>query len=331
VNEHGGGPGDHSDIRALLEHAVSDVEPRPGLDDIRARTRPRSTGRWWAAVAAAAAVAVVVAGAAVLSRPTSGPTGGPTPPPASAPATSRATLPVYFAGETSQGLRLFREHHRGNPDVNTLLAAVRLAVEGTPSDPDLSRLWPGGTRVTAVSAAAADRTGAVAVHLAGTDLRRRPSGMSAERARLAVQQVAWTVDDVLGSRVWVAWYVGGSRAQQVLGQPTPTGIGAAPAGEVLAPVQVDQPADGTTVGPTFKVRGRATAFEANVQWELVQDGTVVKRGFTTARDCCTLSPYSFRVKDVPAGTYTLVVHDEDATSGEGPGPSQDTVRVTVAE
>jgi hypothetical protein len=319
------------DVRALLEDAVSDVEPRPALDDIRARTRTRPTGRWWAAAAAAAAVVVVVAGATVLARPP-GAGGGPTPPAASPAATAGgATLPVYFAGETPRGLRLFREHHRGNPDVNTLLAAVRSAVEGTPNDPDLTRLWPAGTRVTAVSAASADRTGAVAVHLAGTDLRTRPAGMTADEARLAVQQVAWTVDDVSGSRVWVAWYVGGSRADQVLGQPTPAGIGAAPAGEVLAPVQVDQPADGATVGPTFKVRGRASAFEANVQWELVQDGTVVKRGFTTARECCTLSPYSFTVTGVPAGSYTLVVHDEDPSGGKGPGRSQDTERITVTE
>ena len=67
--------------------------------------------------------------------------------------------------------------------------------------------------------------------------------------------------------------------------------------------------------------GLAAAFEANVQWELMQGGTVVKKGFTTAEECCTMAPYSFTV-DAPPGDYTIVVHDEDA-SGEGPA-RQDT-------
>ena len=88
------------------------------------------------------------------------------------------------------------------------------------------------------------------------------------------------------------------------------------ADDVLAQVQVTTPADGATVAPDpFTVEGRAAAFEANVQWELMQGDTVVKQGFTTAEECCTLSPYSFPIHRPPPGTYTLVVHDEDASGG----------------
>jgi hypothetical protein len=76
------------------------------------------------------------------------------------------------------------------------------------------------------------------------------------------------------------------------------------------------------------VTGQAATFEANVQWELKQGDTVVRRGFTTAEECCTLAPYSFSV-DAPAGTYTLVVHEEDASGGEGNPPSQDTKEIRV--
>ena len=55
---------------------------------------------------------------------------------------------------------------------------------------------------------------------------------------------------------------------------------------------------------------------------------MVKQGFTTAEECCTLSPYSFEVPRLP-GNYTLVVHDEDASGGRGPGQVEDTKRVTV--
>jgi hypothetical protein len=93
-----------------------------------------------------------------------------------------------------------------------------------------------------------------------------------------------------------------------------------------APLFIGSPADGATVSSPFAVSGKATAFEGNVQWELKQGATVVRRGFTTAEVCCTLSPYSFKVS-APPGTYTLVVHDEDV--GEGPPPAHDTVQVTV--
>ena len=98
---------------------------------------------------------------------------------------------------------------------------------------------------------------------------------------------------------------------------------------MLAQVQIASPADGAAVDASpFTVTGRAAAFEANVQWELMQGDTVVKRGFTTAEECCTLAPYSFEVT-APPGTYTLVVHDEDPSGGEGLAPWQDTKEITV--
>jgi hypothetical protein len=97
---------------------------------------------------------------------------------------------------------------------------------------------------------------------------------------------------------------------------------------VLASVSIGSPTDGATVHSPFTVEGRAAAFEANVQWELKQGDTVVRKGFTTAEECCTLAPYSFAV-DAPPGTYTLVVHDEDASGGEGLPPAEDTKDVVV--
>ena len=89
---------------------------------------------------------------------------------------------------------------------------------------------------------------------------------------------------------------------------------------------ISTPTDGATVSSPFTVSGKAAAYEGNVQWELKQGSTVVRRGFTTAKVCCTPSPYSFTVQ-APPGIYTLVVHDEDV--GEGPPPARDTVQVTV--
>ena len=61
----------------------------------------------------------------------------------------------------------------------------------------------------------------------------------------------------------------------------------------------------------------------------VRDGDrVVDEGFTTAKECCTLSPYSFEV-DAPAGDYVLRVYDADMSGGEGNGEAEDTKRITI--
>ncbi|HET9861299.1 MAG TPA: Gmad2 immunoglobulin-like domain-containing protein, partial [Nocardioidaceae bacterium] len=91
------------------------------------------------------------------------------------------------------------------------------------------------------------------------------------------------------------------------------------------------PAEGAEVTVPFEVSGLANAFEANVQWELMQGDTVVKEGFTMAEEAFTMAPYSFRVKDVPPGDYTLVVHDSDPSGGEGFAPWVDTKNITVVE
>jgi hypothetical protein len=92
-------------------------------------------------------------------------------------------------------------------------------------------------------------------------------------------------------------------------------------------VWIIDPGNETTVNSPFTVTGVAATFEANVQWELKDGSRVVRRGFTTAAECCTPSPYSFAVK-APPGTYTLVVHDSDV-SGKGGKVNSDTKEVTV--
>jgi hypothetical protein len=336
-------PDDDEDVRALLDDAVSDVEPRPGLDAIRARTAgtDRSRSTWaWAGLGAAAAVVLVLGAVTVLGKdaptPSAGPaTAGPSAAgpsstaPSSASSSAPATtgdraVPVYYVGETSQGPRLFREFHRATAD-DAFSVAADDAVRGNAADPDYRTAWPAGT--TLQHAQLSD--GVLSVDLGGP-VRDRPAGMDAATAGLALQQLVRTVQGVAQQSTPVTFLVDGSPAASVLGVDTRQPVASTGDG-ALASVQVDDPLDGSTVGGSFTVRGRAEAFEANVQWELKQGDTVVKRGFTTAQECCTLSPYSFRVQGVAAGDYTLVVHDEDPSSGEGPGPSQDTKRVTVTE
>jgi hypothetical protein len=230
-------------------------------------------------------------------------------------------------GDTSRGPRLYREFDKVGADRPLAIQAVGNAVGVSPGDPDYGSPWfghgaPGVLRVT-------HRGGLITVDLA-TDypVGPRPSGMTGEQARLAVQQVVYTAQGALQSRDPVRILVNDDPVRTIFGVPTLRPVAHADPGSTLAQVWVTDPSNGQVVTSPFTVTGVANAFEANVQWELMRGGAVVRHGFTTAQQCCTMAPYSFTVK-APAGRYTLVVHDSDASGGAGPAPWQDTKVVTV--
>jgi hypothetical protein len=232
-------------------------------------------------------------------------------------------VPVYYVGETSRGPRLYREFHRpagGAPAAE----AVHEAVAGDPQDPDYTTLWPAGSDVQHVELSG----DTIVVDLGGAALHDRPAGLTEDQAKMSVEQVIYTAQAAYQKRAPVRLLLDGQITDTVLGVPTSEPLAQGDADSTLAQVWIIEPAQGATVQSGFKVSGLAAAFEANVQWELKQGDTVVKKGFTTARECCTMAPYSFTVK-APPGDYTLVVHDDDASGGEGPAPWQDTKQITV--
>jgi len=333
-------PNPDDDIRRALHDAVSDVQPYGTLDDIRSRTdKVVPMKRWFLpTIAVAAVMAAVLGGAFWLADDdgSSGSTGPSTSGPShtthttpTAPAdggTAMRAVPVYYVGSTAHGDKLFREFQSKKlcAEVECLLkAAAVAAVNGTPDDPDYRTLWPDGATVGAVS-----QDGDTIVIDLAAGIHDRPAGLSAEQADLAVEQLVYSAQAAVGKgRLPVQLLINGQHSDTVLGVPASEPLAAANPDDVLAPVQVDDPANGATVSQTFTVSGRAATFEANVVWELKQGDTVVKHGFTTAQECCTLSPYEFQVT-APAGDYTLVVHDTDE-SGQGRPVDQDTKEITV--
>lgn len=361
------GNADDERLRRLLSDAVADVEPGDGLAAIRSRVSvtPLHARRSWILGAAAAAVATAATVTAVAltsngggapepdgpgfaASPTAGqepsgraeptqepgqqssqgpdPSGEPSPDESAPPATTE-TVPAYYVGDTSRGVRLFREFHSVTTG-DAAAAAVDEAVAGNPDDPDYRSLWPDGVHATSVEYDGDVIT--VDLDTGGQNLHDRPSGMTEEEAAQAVEQVLYTAQAaVQQGRPGVQLLLDGRRTDQVLGQPASEPLAEGDPLDVLAQVWVIEPSDSTEVSAPFTVTGLANAFEANVQWELKQGDTVVKRGFTTAAEAMTMAPYSFKV-DAPPGQYTLVVHDSDPSGGEGFAPWEDTKQVTVA-
>jgi hypothetical protein len=367
MNEFPTGPDERDDqhIRRLLDEAVSDVEPREALGSIHARTKvsPMRSKRSWllGAGAAVVATAATVAAVTVLSDGTTGedpdrvgpavagspnPSAGTKPSPAERPSPSEPaspseppaeetqTVPVYYVGDTSRGPRLYREFHKA-PGGEPLRAALDRAIAGRgngPDDPDYRSPWPSGTGlgqasfdgdVVTISLEPPDGGGE------STNLRVRPPGMSEDEAAVAIEQLIYTAQAALQEgRPGVQFLINGQHTDRLLGQPASEPLAQGAAVDVLAQVWVIEPSEGAEVTSPFTVSGLAAAFEANVQWELKQGDRVVKEGFTTAEECCTMAPYSFKVT-APPGRYTLVVHDTDPSGGEGFAPWEDTKQVTI--
>jgi len=333
---------DEERLRQMLDDAVSDVEPRHTLREIRGRTATRSRHGWmWVAGAAAVATAATVT-AVVVFGGGPGTTGAQRPGFADESSTTgkqrpgstdrsaaqdkSMTVPVYFVGDTGRGPRLFREFHTFE-DVRITRAelAVRLAVYGPPHDPDYRTDWdPGSTYATAHAA-----EGIITVDIINAaTFQTRLEGMSVAEAEMAVEQVMYTAQAVLRSDEPVKFLLDGRPTDRVFGIPAERPLSPGTPEDVLAQVWIDKPAEGQILQREFTVTGLANAFEANVQWELMQGEEVVKRGYTTAEECCTMAPYSFMVT-APPGDYTLVVHDGDPSGGEGFASWRDTKQITV--
>ncbi|WP_027860822.1 Gmad2 immunoglobulin-like domain-containing protein [Marmoricola sp. URHB0036] len=317
-----------SDLRRLLDDAVSDVHPEGGPEDIRARARRPSAMRWLPiTVAAAAATAVVIAGGAWLAQ--RGPNsdapaaaaGNDDRSASQAPAGHPVDATVYYVGATAAGPRLYPEaRHVTDATDSKVQVAVDEALTGTPKDPDYESAWPlPGTTAKVTT----DST------LITVDLTLPSTQVDLEKGagERALQALVWTADAAVGKDLPVQFTVDGQPGN-LLDVDATAPIEKASADSVLATVLIEAPAQGATVPTQFTVTGRAATFEANVVWELKRGDATVRNGFTTAQECCTLAPYSFTV-NAPPGDYTLVVHDTDESDGEGIGTSEDTKDITV--
>ncbi len=235
--------------------------------------------------------------------------------------------PVYFVGDTPMGQRLFREFRAVEAD-NPLAEAAALSVAGDSLDPDYGTLFSGGGLASVTYDAATSR---FVVELADGGLTTAPEGMSAKQARLAAQQLVYTLQGVQQERAPLVVTLDGAPTT-LLGIDTSAGVTNAPQLDVLSLVNVTSPEQGASVTGTFTASGVASSFEATVPWEVRQGDTVVLDGFATAEGFMDqLYPWETEVdvSGLAPGDYTFVALTDDPSGGEGPGPFVDTKAITV--
>lgn len=255
------------------------------------------------------------------------PGGGESSAPAEEEPAEAGAVPVYYVGDTGSGPRLFREFRSvsGEPG----LGAAEMAASGSPADPDYRSAFPAGGGFSSVT----HDGGTIQVALSDESWVERPSSLSDDDARLAVQSLVYTVQGALQTRDPVV-VTSPAGATTLLGVETADGVANADQLEVLSLVNVTSPEEGAEVSDTFTATGVASSFEANVPWE-VRDSSdaVVARGFATAEGWMdALYPWETEVdvSDLAPGTYTFIAMTDDPSGGEGEPPMFDTRSITVS-
>lgn len=356
-------------LHELLHDAVSDVEPREALHEIRNRTKvtPMTSRRPWvygvagAAVATAATIAAVALVGGDLGQDSSDDPGPATPPSGevsqspsvdasgtpepdgtddpTAPSDiqTEQTVPVYYAGDGPQGVRLFREFHsvKVGGGMTELTAALTDAVMRKPHDPDYRTGWPEGTRIDHDGTSATDDLITLSLVPGSDELRERPAGMSEEEARIAVEQLIYTAQAAIGKgRLPVQFLLEGEHTDMLLGVPSAEPLANAPVPQTLSLMSITSPDEGQAVKDTFTATGVNNGFEAWVGWQVLDGDEVVAEDFGTAEGWGPNKLFPWKVNvdvsDLPPGEYVLRLYNDDPSGGmEGNGPAEDTRTIVV--
>ncbi|WP_210650751.1 Gmad2 immunoglobulin-like domain-containing protein [Nocardioides sp. SYSU D00065] len=263
--------------------------------------------------------------------PTQAPTSAESPDPGMPTESQRTaggtTVPAYFAGDGPGGrTTLFREFHRVSGD--PLTEAARLvAGGGQPDDPDYRTLWP-QVEISSVTATG----GVLLVQVPGDGFTSRPDGMSRREARLALQQLVYTLQGVAQERAPVVVRREGDLP--LLGLPTGREVSNASALRTLNLVSITSPAEGDTVtGRTLEVTGVSNSFEASGPCWILRGEEELAAGGYQAEAWMGDRLYPFEA-ELPltgiTGEVTLRCETDDPSGGtEGPGPAVDTKTITV--
>ena len=238
------------------------------------------------------------------------------------------TVPIYWVGDGPGGeARLFREFHRVSGD--PLTEAARLvAGGGQPDDPDYRTLWP----EMDVSASYSP-DGVLVVDIPSDAFTERPDGMTGRAAKLAIQQLVYTLQGVQQERVPIQIKRGGSDFR-IFGLPTDVPYEQASALETLNLVNITSPEEGATVTDgTLTVTGVANSFEASGPCRLLVDGVEMvlqpyqSEGWMEDR----LFPFEvdFPLEGISGEVVVQCETDDPSGGAEGNGPAIDTKTITV--
>ena len=237
-------------------------------------------------------------------------------------------VPVYWVGDGAGGRpRLIREFQRVEGDPLTEAAAL-VAGGGGATDPDYRTLWP---QVEISSVTATD--GVLLVEIPSDGFTERPDGMTKRDARLALQQLVYTLQGVQQERVPMV-ITRPDTVPRLFGLATGRPVRAASPLKTLNLVNITSPAEGDSItGDTVTVTGVANSFEASGPCRLIVGGEEVALEGYQSDGWMEDKLFPFEVElplDGITGEVVVQCETDDPSGGaEGNGPSIDTKTIRV--
>ena len=241
------------------------------------------------------------------------------------------TVPIYFAGETPQGYRLFREFRQVEAD-NPMEEAVALMVAGDALDPDYVSLWTSVGSFDSVSfSAGAGRSSRRSRTTTGP---RRPGDMTEEQAKLALQQFVYTrPGHPAGAGAGARRRTAPTRRPSSASTPRAASRPPKPL-DVLAFMNVTTPEEGKrSAAPSPPAVSAARSRPPSSGRSATRAAPPCSTGFATAEGWIDkLYPWETEVdvSSLDPGTYTFVALTDDPSGGEGGGPTEDTKTIIVS-
>jgi hypothetical protein len=221
-------------------------------------------------------------------------------------------IPVkfFFVSDTPRGFKLFSEVQSWTAadDLNVQVVSDLVSGKVAPLDPDYVNLWDGTNTVNSVQ---------INDSVATVDLGEISLNVGAEGEQRAIDQIVWTLTEFVPEVTSVAFTVNGKVVKSFAGHVDTTSVFVRAIDyEVLNPLQITSLNQGAELTSPVTISGQACTFEANVVWKLLQDGKVVKEGFTTASaGCPTRGDWSISLSELKSGEYTIQVLEYSAEDG----------------
>lgn len=230
---------------------------------------------------------------------------------------------VFYVADTPKGFRLFSEARivpfTNDSGEQVLSDLVSGALQ--PLDPNYTNLWGSPNELLNLTATS---------ELITVDLADISLSVGAEAESRAIEQLVWTITGIVGDMP-VQFLVDGVAVESFAGHVETTFPFEREAGyKVLNDVQIQVPASNEVLINPVLINGFACTFEANVAWELLQDGVRVDGGSVLAMEACpTRSAFEIELSTLDPGNYTIRVMEFSAKDGSL--SSEDTRTFSVEE
>lgn len=216
---------------------------------------------------------------------------------------------VFFASDTGKSIRLYSERVSVPESSGDLVsAALTELLSGIkPKDADYVNLWGENSKLNGVT---------VLNGLATVDLGFDQLNVGAEGELRAIEQIIWTLKANNPEITQVEFLRDGNIVESFAGHVDTMNVFQIDEGyQSLATIDLDLD-EGDIVKSGELVTGLACTFEANVPWELFQDGKLISSGAEVAEMACPVrSKFQINLGELKPGKYLLRVWESSMEDG----------------